>query len=299
MPSCDWLHNLAVRGCLITALLAVGSAVQAEEDNPVGHGPTYQAEAQEAPSDGDAAAPFWQDKDGRPQHYRNICEKPRNKDHAALCQQWRVAEAAERQAEIAYWQAVASALGIIGLVASIVVSAWASIAAGRAAKAAEKSVDVASETASRQLRAYLSIAEATIRFPDGNAKSNFPPNISIKFKNFGQTPANDVTTCWEMRGIRVGSKPDFSITDRMKKVIGTVAPSQDFNSTVIPTPMQWVMNRDAINTRKVELFIFGYVTYSDTFNVQHRNDFRMKLLVDDDGLGDDSFVLCEEGNQST
>jgi hypothetical protein len=90
--------------------------------------------------------------------------------------------------------------------------ASATVAIAEAAKssagAAERTVKTMEDTAERQLRAYVYVANASIL----EANSEYRPNIRIKFKNFGRTPAYEVrNTCRSMMVLT--GKPDDTIVE--------------------------------------------------------------------------------------
>lgn len=154
MPRSYWLPIIALGGCLTVALVLSGPG-RAQNNEPIAEQAEHQTEAQEAPDITTLGVGFWEGKTGNPETYRGICQNPENNTQADLCQQWRTAEAANEQAEYARWQLYASLAGVAGLIVSLFFTGWAARAASRAAVAAEKAVKVTSETAQRELRAFI------------------------------------------------------------------------------------------------------------------------------------------------
>jgi hypothetical protein len=120
--------------------------------------------------------------------YRVICDSPKDREHADLCIQWRIAEAAETQ--------------IIWTVSGFLVLVGTLIAAGATARSAWKTVVTTEDATQRQLRAYIghqpngAYFEAEPRLIEIEGRKGhvlFPIGRVIYFeKNFGQTPARKV-----------------------------------------------------------------------------------------------------------
>ena len=127
-------------------------------------------------------------------------------------------------AKLSLWQLVLSAFGAAFLLYTLKITRDSAIAATRAAKAAEDAVSVASDTAKRQLRAYLS---ATPHFK-GDDPTKVRPVANIVIKNCGQTPA------YKTRGWVDGVLGDYPLTGPLpinKKKPGAshvLAPGLDF-----------------------------------------------------------------------
>ena len=66
--------------------------------------------------------------------YRRPCENVENPEQAGLCQQLRLADAAE-------WQLRAMVVGVGLLIVTLIFSAWAALAAGRASRAVKVLVE--------------------------------------------------------------------------------------------------------------------------------------------------------------
>ena len=129
------------------------------------------------------------------------CVSGRYSSSDDLCAQWKAADAARDAANWTWWQLWLSALGVLGLGATL----WfnfralrlaegasretkdALAIAERNADAATSHVRVAEDTAKRQLRAYLNIKRVKISDFD-----NFPLRVDVQIVNHGQTPAYDL-----------------------------------------------------------------------------------------------------------
>jgi hypothetical protein len=121
-------------------------------------------------------------------YYRALCNSSDEEKNRDLCQQWRMAEAAEKQAR---WTKRLFGLTVVeigALVASLCFTAWAAMAAGLAARAANRSVELTEQTAKRQLRAYLLVDKAVAELDMVNHRVI----ACVTLKNSGQTPAYEM-----------------------------------------------------------------------------------------------------------
>jgi hypothetical protein len=96
--------------------------------------------------------------------YRAVCDQPKDKDHADLCQQWRMAEAAESQ----FWLSV---LGTLFLLGTLLFTGIAANAARKAARSAKDTADAAiranelnRDNATVDQRPWLSIRDFKITY---------------------------------------------------------------------------------------------------------------------------------------
>lgn len=135
-------------------------------------------------------------------------DKPENKDtgkreQADLCQQIRMADAAEEAADTAWRQYAVSVVGLFGLILTVVLTAIAADAARRAAKSANETVRAMRRTERRELRAYVgleqiqfeirSVEEGYVPFATAAPGAIYQDSIAATVKNYGQTPAYNVS----------------------------------------------------------------------------------------------------------
>ena len=127
----NWFLNAALGGCL-AASVATHSLAQSEDskrgNNPNDESATVQ---KDEPATTHFAPGFRVDKST----YGAICDSPKDKDHADLCQQWRVAESTET----ALWL---NGLSLLLLFGAFIAAVWAARAASAAAAAADKTVEL-------------------------------------------------------------------------------------------------------------------------------------------------------------
>lgn len=111
-----------------------------------------------------------------------VTEKPDQKDYYDLCQQVRMAEAAEDSASIAWLQLVASSLGVLGLVWTVYLTRKATQAATQAARQATRANEV-------QIRVEAPIVHLKEIKTSRSDTEGLPGVINARFLNSGKTPA--------------------------------------------------------------------------------------------------------------
>lgn len=110
---------------------------------------------------------------------------------AELCQQVRMAEAAEDAADTAWWQFIAGLVGLAGLGLTVVFTAIAARAARDAAKHADRGANIANQTLLATQRPWVScnvgIASSLV-FKEREGRVT----LQFMMKNFGSSPAINV-----------------------------------------------------------------------------------------------------------
>jgi hypothetical protein len=105
----------------------------------------------------------------------------------------------------------------------------------------------ARETAQRQLRAYVHVADATIL----HANDEWSPNIRIKLKNYGQTPAYRVINRRRATMVVAGKPPTADSIPEEVAHFSDLGPSQDQVSTLVIPRTPWQLIKTAIERRGV------------------------------------------------
>src|SRR5688572_17779036 len=128
------LQKLALGGCLILAAVSTAPILAQQQD---GGGETNKAqeainEDRQKPIVSKPVTTYFDLGLQVDRHtYAAICEQPKDREHADLCQQWRVAEAAE-------WQIALTILGLVLLFGTLAFTAIAANAARAAVIEASK-----------------------------------------------------------------------------------------------------------------------------------------------------------------
>lgn len=129
-------------------------------------------------------------RQSKPKNYLPDCAQPKNRDEADLCEQMRMAEAAKDTVRVGNWQVgVGIGAAIVSCLAAIF-TAWAAYAASQAAKASERSVDVARDALVASQRAWIKRDRIFFSAPlevrdDGLLHST----VGFEFTNVGIAPA--------------------------------------------------------------------------------------------------------------
>jgi hypothetical protein len=154
------------------------------------------------------------------------------------------------------------------------------------------SIALAGDTAKRQLRAYVGVARIHILHTDGD----WQPNVRVNFKNFGQTPAYKVANRFNCT---FSNADNISHDLRDRPNYSDLGPTQDMTCTALITQADWTKFKPGLLDGTVKLFVYGEITYHDAFGDPHFSRYRVQLSPDDEGIKEDSFFFCPEGNESS
>jgi hypothetical protein len=170
------------------------------------------------------------------------------------------------------------------------------VATDRLWEAARKQTLHLANTAERQLRAYVYVADASIL----HTNSEYRPNIRITFKNFGQTPAYQVRNTCRFTLMRTETVEEVVVTSHRSDL----GPSQDRSTNLFISRKIWVIQRQMILSRAAIGVAYGKITYFDAF--QNRASahprftrYRFEIPVDDEGITEGGLLFSEEGNESS
>jgi hypothetical protein len=219
-----------------------------------------------------------------PGYYTVNCDRPKDHEAADLCEQRRQAQAAE---DSVWWTRV----GFFAVVASLFFTGWAAFAAMRAAKAADKSVNITSQTSQTELRAYLFVKNLVASF------ERLPPNalhplghihkISVwaEIENSGSTPARNLVVCLNSGFFDNAIPPgfDYSDTNEPRKMV--VGPRAVVNSEPITLH---VVDMDRVTSGKQRCFCWGWIDYNDVFHgsPRHRTEFCFEVVANQGAPGE-------------
>jgi hypothetical protein len=235
------------------------------------------------------------------------CGPTRYQSNEDLCAQWKAADSAAEAAHWARWQTFLSAMGVLGLLASLYYTRQAVMVAESATKDADDAliiaarnadsaadhVKIAERTAEKQLRAYVNIiAMSFTRLPDGNLA------YQVQYTNTGQTPA---------KNMRVITRLISSIDSEAKGKIffGKGGGSRSVFATsqiaIQNTPLTSDL-RNTIEAIKVTgkfLVCAVYISYVDVFGKLRRTigkGFVSKETINGENFG---ITVCIKGSRSS
>lgn len=185
MSRSNWLHIVAFGGCLAAAVV-LSCEGHAQQNNTEAAQQTKQQEkapnqlrSAPVPESPKADASTDQQKP-KASVYKSDCGDTPDHDEADLCEQRRMAKAAE---DAVWWAAFQSKLGVLGFAAvilSLIFTGWAAVAASRAAKAAEESL-------TKVQRPYIFIFG--VRECRASFNKEYDGFVPYTVANYGQTPA--------------------------------------------------------------------------------------------------------------
>lgn len=293
MSRSNWLYYLAFG----LSLALTFSASAQDGKNGEQHPGQRQAEAKQTPADPPAApaAPAVTADKPQPQRnpetYGDPCKNPKYGSESDLCQQWRMAEAAEETADWTYGQMLATGIEAILLAIAIGVASWAGFWAKRAAIATAETAQIASDTAERQLRAYIHIKNPTITINEDKSVE-----VNIPAHNAGQTPAHQMI--WNVRAKIAARRPDPKIKNNIPSPDGEtgvdLAGGGGANHPQTTTVPDIEKLQEAIAKDETGYFIYGTIKYRDIFDKGHVTKFLLVYSGPWKGVHD--LLICKTGN---
>jgi hypothetical protein len=156
----------------------------------------------------------------------------------------------------------------------------AGLAAERAADATAASVDLARDTAQRQLRAYIGTFEMSLRVHPLEG-SGFGYITHIEIRNFGQTPAYEMML-WADTAVDIPGALLFSDTPESPVVSGGIAyPSAGLHIRRFKKISEAEV--EEIRNRTKSVFFWGTVSYKDAFGSPRY--FKFRLINTEQQLG--------------
>lgn len=282
MPFSNRLYWAAIRGCLIAAVLF--GLAQYDDGERYG---VQRAAAQEKQGAEQAATSYFAPGFQVDAHtYRAICDQPKDREHADLCQQWRVAE-------MAYTQALLSVLGLLLVAGTLGFTAWTAYAASRAAQAAVDSAQIARKAQ----RPYFT------------PKSPELKNWARSIREYNEFQHFETWIDIENVGSGVGFLHSYGIAH---EVVPLGRPFGDKELTVRGeigrmsiSPDAYLKLGAALDAFQLDpadrlalihfdktLYVYGYFRYFDLFGAYWRTGFMFEFIPNKDQPEQSHFVIC-------
>jgi hypothetical protein len=151
----------------------------------------------------------------------------------------------------------------------------------------------ADRTAERQLRAYFDLRSANVEdFEVGKV-----PNVVLRFKNVGQTPAIEAVLQMSIQVRDSGNEPpevDLTVfPDGSKSTIGRGG-SLISHLEMSEPPSEYSF--EAVKNDKAAFFAWGIIRYSDIY--EHRRYLRFRMALTAKNFASGVTETCSEGNDS-
>jgi hypothetical protein len=199
----------------------------------------------------------------------------------------------ERLAAYTFWLATFTGLLAIIAIAQGFFLIRADKTARISAEAASASLELSKTTAQRQLRAYVHVSGAIVRDPLDNMKRR----VVLSTKNYGQTPAYDVTM-WIVTCVR-----EFPLTEsklgppphgfrKGKQILPPGGKEGDIVSPISPLNVR----EDALlKSGAAAIYAAGEIRYRDAFGHKWRTKYR--FFCNGEGLSIGAMAADTEGNE--
>ncbi len=211
--------------------------------------------------------------------YRRICENPKTESDDDLCQQWRMAEAAQDAVLVSKIQAVIGAIGLAGLVLTVFYAARAAEAAAASARVAERSM-VELE------RALVLPVGFRVDVLIGPRREVIGFKISVDVTNTGNTIAKKVVGTANIVVFDHVLPKDFRFPDRL---------APDKSTTAIGRGVQIVFPLDIafqdivdIQQKRRSGYVYGWLEYDDIFSATAKR--RTEYCVEIEVIGDPTVI---------
>ena len=208
-----------------------------------------------------------------PAYYNPSCDKPKNHDEADLCQQLRMAKAAEDAVWWARAQSILGILGFIGVVLTLIFTGWTAATASRQVRLSRQSVIDTD-------RAFVYISEGLMGAVVNSKTQKVESwKTSVRWKNSGTTPTRNLRLFLAL-SIRKDGLPDsfdFPVLE-VPDVHVMIAPGSTIDSVELPISLE---DMEDIVAEKKYLHVWGWAEYDDVFEgtPRHRTEVCIRWRV--------------------
>lgn len=270
MPRRYWLPIVAAVGFLSFVVLLAGGyyvlwQVQQQSYAPDKYQPSRDANLAIPAKDGKVATEAYQPNCQAPQHYRD----------ADLCAQWGSVKASEEGNRLIRVSTRVTYLEFVGLVISLIFTGWAAVAASKGTKAANLAVKQSEEHTRIGLKAYLSVnphrIEWTPKISIGNSRS-LVFGINCNVENTGNTPAEDVRICADIKVVRWPPNADTVVCKSTPQNLSNQGVGQKSaqNHRFVK---DIIFDLDRLKSGADRILITGKMTYRDYWKELHTVEF--------------------------
>ena len=206
--------------------------------------------------------------------YKADCENPKDHDAADLCEQQRMAKAAE---EAVWWARLQTWLGGFGFAAVVLTLIFSGIAAISSSRQVRLSRHALVDTD----RAFV-FPKQTIWKAVRTAKSDKIESwrIAVEWENLGNTPTRYLRwhVNYSIRDDVLSEDFDFPNGNMDPPIPLVIAPGRTLESSELPITLEQM---EAILDGRSHLYVWGWAEYDDVFErtPRHRTEFCHKWLL--------------------
>jgi hypothetical protein len=164
----------------------------------------------------------------------------------------------------------------------------------RADRTASRTVAKMDDTARKQLRAYVNVSSALVRYdrrkPDGCS-------IEVRVQNYGQTPALDVISVWGEHVREWPLRSELPAPPPIPVGVGPLPPGRE-SIQWIPIGALSPREEEELKAGRAGVYFWGVTTYKDIYGDPHVTN--IKFVCEGEGLRAGLMHECgEEGNEAT
>jgi hypothetical protein len=230
------------------------------------------------------------------------CRSAGNPEAATACRDARSILAAERSAEWAKWQVVFGALGVAGLLVTLLFNCFGLLIAFKATRdtetalaIAQSQLEVAQDTARQQLRAYLAVRSFVLI----DCAPTKAPRVNFIICNDGDTPAYDVAHIGTMCLTPIDPNRAKFKLPKIRPHENDLGPGRDLTMGYSFRESLTQAEYDDVVAGRQHIVVRGYIRYYDVFNRLRRLTYRLCLEPGD--LSDPEVRLgyCRRNNEQT
>jgi hypothetical protein len=292
----NWLQRLRDRCVWAVFALLMGFVLGAslfseqnqERGNAAKRGQTEQHQANQArfppttqPTDPVVTLP--EDQKAHAPKYDPVCNDPKDREDANLCEQRRMSKAAEESVGLARIQAWIAAFGVVLVGLSVAFAGWAAWAASQSAEAAAKSVDISLKSVKLSQGAILDFKVDTATLSENSF------NMTSKVQNVGKSVAT--IEAIRMRYHIGADLPDVpNYTDSAGRYHGTILAPGDAMIFDEDPERQTELSESQMTeilTGRTNYFFYGRITYRDALGSIFDRGFAYQ--VEPEKVADDKF----------
>jgi hypothetical protein len=215
--------------------------------------------------------------------YQPACDNPKDSGEALVCEQRRVAQAVENSVALAASQFWLGIFGFGGVLAALLLSAWAAMGASRAARAARDQARMSRESLVSSERAFVFVQNfhaEPVHEPNEDGNKLLGWNIFVEWKNSGKTATRN---CVQRGYYKEFNRPisgdfDFPNLEVSEYQWTLIGPNASLQSKKYFIAVDKVSR---IRAGELHAYVWGWIEYNDVFQntPRHRTEYGYKIIA--------------------